>query len=81
MQNIDLNKKLYCGTNKIKMENNGLKKSVLKIVRAIKFDNTLMGEKSFEDILIYDVSYKTLIGAKPLRIKFDKIVGFSRVYD
>ena len=26
--------------------------------------------------MIYDISYKTLIGAKPLRIKFDKIDGF-----
>ena len=30
---------------------------------------------------IYVISYKTLIGAKPLRIRFDKIDGFIRVYD
>ena len=32
-------------------------------------------------MLIYDISYKTLIDPKPLRIRFDKIDGFIRVYD
>ena len=31
--------------------------------------------------MIYDISYKTLIGLKPLRIRFDKIDGFIRIYD
>ena len=31
--------------------------------------------------MIYGVSYKTLIEAKPLRIKFDKVDGFIRVDD
>ena len=31
--------------------------------------------------MICDISYKTLIGAKPLRISFDKIDAFIRVYD
>ena len=31
--------------------------------------------------MIYDISYKTLIGVKPLRIIFNKIDGFIRVYD
>ena len=38
-----------------------------------------MDEKSHEDILIYDISCKTLIGAKPMDIKFDKEDGFIRV--
>ena len=42
---------------------------------------TLISEKSHENILIYDMSYKTLISAKPLRIRFDKVDGFIRVYD
>ena len=41
----------------------------------------LLDEKSYEDILIYDVSYKILIGAKPLHIMFDKVNGFIRDYD
>ena len=39
-----------------------------------------MGEKSHENILIYDISYKTLIVSKPLHIRFDKIDGFIRTY-
>ena len=31
--------------------------------------------------MICDISYKTLIGPKPLRIKFDKINGFIRTYE
>ena len=45
------------------------------------FDNILIDEKSYENILVYNISYKTLIGAKPLCISFDKIDGFIRVYD
>ena len=31
--------------------------------------------------MIYGISYKTMIGAKPVRIRFDKIDGFIRIYD
>ena len=30
--------------------------------------------------IVYNISYKTLIGAKPICIRFDKIDGFIRVY-
>ena len=42
-------------------------------------DNILMDEKPHENILIYDISYKTLIDSKPLRIRLDKIDGFIRI--
>ena len=45
------------------------------------FDNILIDEKSPENILIRDISYRTLIDAKLLHIRFDKIDGFIRVYD
>ena len=35
--------------------------------------NILIDEKAHDNILIYDISYKTLIDAKPLRIRFHKI--------
>ena len=38
-------------------------------------------KKSHENILIYDFSYKNLIGTKPLCIGFYKIDGFIRIYD
>ena len=40
-----------------------------------------MDEKSHENFLIYDISYKTSIGPKPLCIRFEKVDGFLRVYD
>ena len=45
----------------------------------LDFDNILFNEKSYENILVYDISYRTLIGAKPLCIRFDKVDGFIRV--
>ena len=44
------------------------------------FDNILIDEKSHKNIQVYDISYKTLIGLKPLRIRFNKIDGFIRIY-
>ena len=44
-------------------------------------DNILMDEESYERILVYNISYKSLNDSKPLCIRFDKIDGFSRVYD
>ena len=38
-------------------------------------DDILIDEKSYRNILVYNTSYKIVIGAKPLRIKFDKIDG------
>ena len=37
-----------------------------------------MSEKKYESTLIYDISYKISMGAKPLRFRFDKIDGFVR---
>ena len=44
------------------------------------FDNILTDVKTYENILVYNISYKTFIGTKPLRIRFDKADGFIRVY-
>ena len=43
------------------------------------FDNVLIEEKSYENISIYDISHRILIGAKPLRIRFNKIDEFINV--
>ena len=42
-------------------------------------DNILMNRKPNQNILIYGISYKTLIGAKPLRCRFNKVDGFIRI--
>ena len=64
------------------------KKLILKIMRFIismshdlDFDNILIKERSYKNILAYNISYKTLIGAKRLRIRFDNVNEFIRVYD
>ena len=49
-------------------------------IEDFNLDNILRDEKSNENILVYDISYKNLI-AKPLCIRFVKIDGFIRVYD
>ena len=50
-------------------------------IEDFNFNNILIGKKLYENILVYNISYKTLIDAKPLQIKFDKINGFIRFYD
>ena len=42
-------------------------------------DNILIDEKFYKNILVYNISYKSLIAAKPLGIRFDKIDGFILV--
>ena len=44
-------------------------------------DHIPLDKKSHENILIYNILYKNLIDSKPLRIRFDKIDGFIRIYD
>ena len=41
----------------------------------------LLGEKSCENIFIYEVLYKTLVDAKWLHIMFDKVDGLIRDCD
>ena len=45
------------------------------------FDDIIIDEKSHENILVYNISYETLIGAKPLCFRLVKIDGFIRVYN
>ena len=77
----------------MKMEsNNRLKEIGMKNCTCYHFDdiikiedfnlnNILIDEKSYENILVYSIWYKSLIDFKPLRIRFDKIYGFIWVYD
>ena len=50
-------------------------------VSAVYSGNTLLDKKTYKDILIYDISYKTFMGLNPLRIRFHKIDGFIKIYD
>ena len=44
-------------------------------------DNILIDEKSQEGFSVYNISYKTLIAATPLHIRFYKIDRFIRVFE
>ena len=70
------------------MENNEFKNVPIKnrmsflMTQLEDFDfNILIENKSHENILIYDISYNTVIGPKPLQIRFDEIDGFIRIWD
>ena len=49
--------------------------------RDIHFADILLDEKKYENVSVYNVSYKTSTDPKPLRIMFNKIDGFVRVLD
>ena len=48
---------------------------IIKFENFYDFNNILIDQKSHENILIYDISYKILIDPKHSRIRFDKIDG------
>ena len=50
-------------------------------IGGFNFNNILIDEKSYKNILVYNMSYKILIGAKPLRIRFNEVGGFIRIFD
>ena len=52
------NQMCYCFNDIIKIEN-------------FDPDNILQDKKSSENILVYNISHKSLIDSKPLRIRFD----------
>ena len=47
----------------------------------INVSNILLDKKLYKNISVYEISYKTQIGPKPSRIRFDKIDGFVMVLD
>ena len=50
-------------------------------VRDVDSGNILLDKEIYKSILIYDISHKTFVGSKPLRIWFDKINEFIEIYD
>ena len=43
--------------------------------------NKKLHKEIHENILIYEISYKTPVNAKPLRIRFNKIDGFIKTHN
>ena len=60
---------------------------ILKIICVItkiedfELDIILIDEKSYENNLVYNISYKSVIDSKPLGIKFNRIDGFTRIFN
>ena len=54
--------------------------SVIFNINDIDQGNILLEERSCENILIYEVAYKTPYGAKLLCINFDKVDRYTRKY-
>ena len=50
-------------------------------IKDFNVDNIVTDEKSYENFLVYDILHKSLINSRTLRIRFDKVDGFNRVYD
>ena len=48
-------------------------------IESFDFGNISLDQKSYENILVCDVSYRTLINAKPLLIRLNKVDEFNRV--
>ena len=44
----------------------------------IKFN---LDEKSYKNILAYNILYKKFMDAKPLRIRFNKVDGIIKIFD
>ena len=60
-----------------------LKKVILKImeVHDINVDRILLDEKSYKNILVYNILYKKFMDAKPFRIRFNKVDDIIKLYD
>ena len=69
LKEIDIKNRTYCHFDN------------LIRVRDFDFGHTLLHKKSYENILIYDISYKTFMDEKPLRIRFNKVHGFIKICD
>ena len=46
-----------------------------------EFGNILLDEKPYQNVLIYNTLYKTLISTKQLHMRFDKVDRTIRVFD
>ena len=49
-------------------------------IKNFDFGNMLLDENSYGNILVHDILYKTLIGAKPLCIMFGENKYYLQVY-
>ena len=53
----------------------------MEVDEYINVDRILLDEKSYENILVYNILYKKFVDAKPLRIRFNKVDGKIKIYN
>ena len=53
---------------------------IMEVDESIKVDRILLYEKSYENILVYNILYKRFMDAKPLHIRFNKLDGITNIY-
>ena len=54
---------------------------IMEIDNDINVDRILLDEKSYENILVYEILYKKIMDVKPLWIRFKKVDGIINIYD
>ena len=54
---------------------------IMEVDEYINTDRILLDKKSYENILVYNILYKKLMDAKPLRIRFTKVDGIIKIYN
>ena len=47
----------------------------------ISIDRILLDNKSYKNILVYNILYKKFMDAKPLHIRFNKVDGIINIYE
>ena len=50
-------------------------------VEDINVDNIFLDENTYENILVYNILYKTFMDAKPLRNRFDKVDELIKIHN
>ena len=63
------------------LKNTTIKNDDIMEVDDINVDRILLDEKSFKNILVYNILYKKFMDTKPLRIRFNKVDGIIKIYD
>ena len=54
--------------------------NIVQRIKDFDTDNNLIDGKPYENSLVYNIPYKSVTGAKPLGIRFNKVNGFVRIY-
>ena len=56
-------------------------KKLILVSENFDFSNIVMNKKSYGNLLLYGISYKTLLVEKPLCSRFHKFDGFIRAHN